>query len=486
MNKTAKTSYTAALIAMGVISSASAQTVIKVTGSTAFRGNFFNAATAAANGIFDNGTAQAPLPAGAGSGSGTIVYNGKIGGVPYALSCIWSGSEAGLANLAGQATLANPGKAGANLPGVSAVFDDATGTPNAGLGGQADLGLADTSQAVSLTSKTLFPLHDFGTLGAVTFTWVKGKDAEPDSSWSDLLNVSSYQLAGALAKSQPASFFTGNAADLDNVVIVGRNAGSGTRANALADLGKVPSVFNVNQVALNSRYSAAGVLTYNIQKTAGVNYGTAVTTAQDAVDSAASYPSVAACTANSLTQNADGATAPLPNFVGVADDGYDSGAFVSDSLSCDINSVAQAANDAGTAFKPFLIIGYAGISDASHARAGVAYAANESAPSQPGGAVWLTLDGVGYSDAAVITGNYHFWGHEHLYGQVTPTTTAITVAQAVYNGVAGAGGLAANGAGGPTAGIKNAAMAADKPGGGDLQFPAPIVPPATFGEAFNP
>src|SRR5882757_1329448 len=100
-----KLSFTTALVALGIISSASAAVTneLHVTGSTAFRGNFFTAATAAAGGIFDAPGATA-LPAGANSGSGLITYVGKIGGVNYALECSWTGSEAGIANVDGVGT----------------------------------------------------------------------------------------------------------------------------------------------------------------------------------------------------------------------------------------------------------------------------------------------------------------------------------------------------------------------------------------------
>jgi hypothetical protein len=327
-----KTTYTAALIALGLVSAASAQTRIQITGSTAFRGNFFSAATAASGGIFDAGTAATALPAGAGSGTSPIVFSGKIGGAPYVFSCSWTGSEAGIANVAGKSSLQNPGYS-ASLPGVSTIFLNNDGTPGT-TASIADLALADTSQAVSLTPKSVVNLHDFGTLGVVTFTWVKGKNSTgaTDSSWNHLTTVSEYQMATALASTVNASFLTGQSGDSDPVFIVGRNAGSGTRANTLCDLNKVPTAFTTLQAALNSYYPASGVLTYNIVKTAGgTEYTTTppVTSANDASDSAASYPTVATCAANPLNQSSATAST-VPNLVGAGNDGYDSGAFVSD------------------------------------------------------------------------------------------------------------------------------------------------------------
>jgi len=470
-----KTTYTAALIALGLVSAASAQTRIQITGSTAFRANFFSAATAASGGIFDAGTAAAALPAGATSGSSAVVFSGNINHVPYVFSCSWSGSEAGIANVAGKSSLQNPGYP-ASLPGVSTVFLQNNGS--AGTSATiADLALADTSQAVSLTPKSVVALHDFGTLGVVTFTWVKSKNTAPDSSWTDLTTVSEYQMATALGSTVNASFLTGGSADTDSVFIVGRNAGSGTRANTLCDLNEIPTAVSVSQAAFNSYYTGAGVLTFNIVKT-GLPGGGASTPAQDAIDQAASYPSIQTCLANSVQQST-ATQSTVPNVVGVGNDGYDSGGFVSDCLSLDGANV------------PVVVVGYAGISDAKNAKNGTAFSVNETSPSQPGGAVWLNLDGVPYSDAAVVQGNYPFWGHEHLYGQTTPSTSAVTAAQAIFTAFNTVGNEATLGLGngstiaGPSSGISGTVMAVDKPGGGDTGYPAPITV-GNWGEAFNP
>jgi len=440
-----KISFTAALIALGIISSASAATTneLHVTGSTAFRGNFFSAATAAAGGIFDapGGTALN----GATSSSGLVTFTGNIGGVPYALECSWTGSEAGIANVDGVGTLPNPGLpnggfGAANLPGATTTFPKIDGT-SGGFTGAGDLTMADTSQNVSLTKPPAHPaLHDYGVVGIVTFTWEKGKNstggsADPgDAAWGRLVNVTQPEMLFCLGATLNANFLTGNAADNTiPVAMIGRNAGSGTRVNTLLDTQfGVPN--SVSQFALNSTYSGSGVLTYNVVSG----------------NQAATFPSVASCLANTTDYTT------VPNFVAVGDDGYESGGFVSDCLSCDLTA------------SEVITIGYVGISDAKHARDGQA----GTNPPQPGGAVFLNLDGNAYADNLVVNGTYSFWGHEHLYGNSGHTTIIDNAAAAIKSGIAAQGGLGTGVAGAQNGGIALGSMLADK--SGDAGYPAPL------------
>src|SRR5262249_16190197 len=98
-------------------------------------------------------------------------------------------------------------------------------------------------------------------LGIVTFEWLKGKNSAPSSSWTHLVNLTHPQIRFLLASPQPASFFTGVQEDKTIVIPIGRNRGSGTRANCLLD-----AAYNVttpvDQWAIKSTYQATGVLTF--------------------------------------------------------------------------------------------------------------------------------------------------------------------------------------------------------------------------------
>ena len=380
----------AALVAVGLVSAASAATtlsggsgttnVVFMTGSTAFRGNIYNTVTNNAIGndgtLFDtNFPVVVAQPSGAAVGVGTSIYyaSGKIGGNYYIISFDFTGSEAGIASVAGATvTQTLPANAAMGLAAGTYNIPNATPTIAFFLPGGAnpptalyapDLAMADTSQAVSLTKTPV--LTEYGIVGVVNFVWAKGKNTAPDSSWNNLGNVTIPNLLTLAAGSVSASFFTGNSADTDPIYLIGRNKGSGTRVNMFLDLTK-PLVSAVGQYAYNSAYSAAGKLSFN---------GT--------------YPAITG----------------VGDLKYIANDGYESGGDVSKVLSCNING------------KPLITLGYMGINDA--------LAARDGSGSQPAGAVWLTQDGVPFNNGNVEIGAYPFWGHEHLYGRNGQLTTDV-------------------------------------------------------------
>lgn len=447
MKKT--TLIASALVALGVISQASAASTnfVYITGSTAFRGNVFNALSVGtdtkAGAIFDH--APTILPSTAGSGSGQIVYVGTIGGTNYTIDCSWTGSEAGIADVEGLPSLFDakvPNTAlgtNYNLPGIPTIFlNPVTGAAGTNAT-QPDLAFADTSQAVSITKPPANPaLVDYGCVGIVPFTWMKGKNTTPTASWTDLTNISQAQVYYALGSQVTASFLTGNVSDTDPVYIVGRNRGSGTHANTFLDAEYYGVATPASQYAFNSGYQG-GVLTYI---TNGGTY----------------FPNITI-------------GAPL-GLISVANDGYDSGAFVSDVMSCDIHG-AHA-----------LVIGYAGISDGKHARDGQGDKSGAGLANQPNGAVWLTFDGFGFTDGNVINGPYSYWGHEHLLGQNGQSSSSAAgiiagLLPAAINSVGGLGdGTSPNN---QDTGIQAGVMNVDKPGsggipgaGGDSGYPSQL------------
>ncbi|MGA2248752.1 MAG: hypothetical protein ABSH48_27675, partial [Verrucomicrobiota bacterium] len=364
-------------------------------------------------------------------------------------------SEAGIANVLGETTLANPGLpnnyyvTSAALPGVSTTFPTTTGVTTGGFTGAADLTLADTGQAVSINAPpAAATLTDEGILGVVTFTWEKGANSTAsatstdagDAAWYRLTNVSIPQMLVAMGSTVNANFITGNAADATiPIYMFGRNAGSGTRVNCLEDL--YFGIGNeVSQAALNSTYPSSGVLTYNLS------------TVQ-----ATMFPTVAASLAAGDDSGTPGAS---PNIFGIANDGYDSGGSVSYCMSCDSTK------------SEVITLGYLGMSDALHAKNG--QAATSTAAAQPGGAVLLSLDGVFENDATVVNGTYTFWGHEHLYAAHSASAHATAVAPAIKAGIAAKGNLGTGVATVQSAGILYTDMLADKANGGEVGYPSPL------------
>jgi hypothetical protein len=200
---------------------------------------------------------------------------------------------------------------------------------------------------------------------------VKNQQNPGAPSWySNLVNVTHYQLRVQLAIPQQVGFFTGNSADTNNYVYtVGRNKGSGTRVNTLADCA----------------------------------YGIATPVDQFSIGG---FPSTDGATLE-LHDMADWSTAAL------SDEGYEGGGDVSKALK--IKGSVTQADPINVGPTGWMAIGYLGIGDASK---------NGNGPTVN----WLTLNGVAESNGAVENGTYSFWGHEHLYGQ-----PGISTSSAAYN-----------------------------------------------------
>jgi hypothetical protein len=410
--------FTSALVALGIISLAgaaqAANPVIYLTGSTAARTTIGNAMLATGQ-IFDSGTAGtivSPSPNNSASGS-LVVFEGKIDGTTVDIDCSWTGSEAGIAAVAGQPLTQSVNGGTYSLPGVPPSFlTQASGwtttstLPIAGGVSTPDLSMADTSQAVSQTAESAYPLTDYGIVGIVTFTFMKGYEKTPDQAWTDLVNVTTGEANENLTAGDNynADNYTGVAADAaDGVAICGRNKGSGTRANALLNL-QYGINTPVDQFAFDADYPTAtpGVLTFGDTATGGPDF------------------------------------AAGQGLVEVYNDGFDSGGSVGEVMQVDGTGCGS------------VLIGYLGISDAKNANTAGHYVAGEG-----GAATYLTYNGVYESDAGVINGDYSYWGQEHLLGSIgqSPTSQAGVVASAIVKGIAA--NLTATGAGTVTGNVSN-------------------------------
>ena len=420
---------TSALVALGIVSLAGvaqANTVIYLTGSTAARALIFTAATTPGQIFTTGGTVVSTGTGNTGNGANTIVYEGTMSGISglVDLDCSFTGSEAGIASVAGQTlkqtvnTSATPitgiaANSLVNLPGIPTSFlvgptwntTSALPIANDGRNGltHPDLTMADTSQAVSQTSVATSALHDYGIVGIVPFTILKGYESTKDQAYNDLVNVTTAELNANLGDGDiyNANNYTGVATDnSDGVAIVGRNLGSGTRVNSLLAFNYGVNTV-VDQFAYNVTYTSAGVLTFN------GTYGPK--------------------TANTLWETAN--------------DGFDSGGNVQKELNVD-----------GTG-QGIILLGYLGTSDALNA-----LAPSAGFPANAGAAVPLPYNGVYEGDTAVIQGNYPYWGEEHLLGSSANSSTSsqFVAGTDIITGIQGILGLA-NGSGTSTAAAGTAA-----------------------------
>jgi hypothetical protein len=398
------------LAALGVVSLASvaqANTTIYFTGSTAARAAVFAACTNSVNGVFTGGaTIVSPSPNNV-SGASYIVFEGTIAGITGTvdLDCDWSGSEAGIAAVAGVpltqvlTTLdpnvpASPGTETFALPNSTPAFLTAASgwvtTATLPTGTLPDLSMADTSQAVSRTPDSgSTKLVDYGVVGVIPFTWMKGYEASPDAPWNDMANVTTAELNPSLADGYivNANLFTGVASDAsDGVAIIGRNLGSGTRVDMLLNAAQYGVTTPIQQYA----YGANTLL----------------------------YPSATPGTLTFAGTYGNQAITPVGN------DGFDSGSAVQKSLNVD---------GSGNGVVP---IGYTGIPDAINA---LTFTPSSSTGNLGGAATALTFNGVFESDSAVVNGNYSYWGQEHLLGQngQSSSSSAGKTGAAIVSGIAG-------------------------------------------------
>jgi hypothetical protein len=353
------------LLAAASVSIASAQTFVKITGSTAFRKSTYNAIVnslnnpkgAAIGGTVTDITGQTQvvitgtLKSGPSAGQ-AVVFQAAFGGSTGGLQVVTQGLttipgtsfDAAHTWLSSTANTLTPLTVSAGAISGATVL--AAGTANFDAAATANVTMADSFQ--SSTAWTTPAVASEPLVGAVAYYWVKGLRS-PDvslASYNALTNITSQQGALLLAAgSLPLSVFTGNAADAGiNVDLIGRNDDSGTRTIVQCETSQGAAPIQTQQQYRNHTPGSA-----------------------------------------TITQL---------DYVG--DVGYDSGGKVATDLKTPIASGVLDPNGAH-----FILVGYAGKSDKNTAVAG--------------GAVALAYNGVdGTVDANINNGSYSYWAYEHI------------------------------------------------------------------------
>jgi hypothetical protein len=227
----------AAALTLGSASLSYAQTVY-ITGSSAMRsivysaiiapGTLFTAAPTTT--VYDDG--GAPNAAGANWMGFVGTATAANGGGALTVKCHWSGSEAGIHDVA--SGLSENFIDDAEMNGM----DNGTSVPSSPVSAPVDIAMADNNQTFSLYSvkKGFTNVKTNAEVGVITFTWVRNPGV-----WTGG-NMSSSQFRQAETVSSisscPLAVFTGNAADTTSYVYVsGRDNQSGTRVNSFGDTG---------------------------------------------------------------------------------------------------------------------------------------------------------------------------------------------------------------------------------------------------------
>lgn len=356
-----KISLLAGLAALGFASTASAQTVINITGATAFR--------AAANRTIltllndgNPGTAKYAWVGSAGQsgfeGSNRIIVEGFIGGDPFIIRTSQTGSTAGIGSVVNQTTPANAyldvTLTDADRTTTGTNIADATGKTVPGV--IARFTFSDVDQAISPTPSPALP----GTgVGVVPFVFVANVGAPAGlTNMTDQLHESQW-ATGQL----PLSMYTGNPADTKLVLNTGRSSGSGTRATILSETQYGPF--------------------RSVVQWGGPNDATTVSGSEGS-----------------------GSVTILNN---QGNGGYSSNSWVRQNLARTSANVTVDGNPGNDV----VIVSYLTLSDA---------AAITTVTGGAGvGARALTYNGVPYTFENVTNGQYTLWGYQQFYGSVDIT-----------------------------------------------------------------
>ena len=342
----------AGLAALAVASTASAQTVIRITGATAYRSAVHTAIGNILNTGYTYGYSGSSL-----SGAGQAEFRGttKVGNYDVDIKTSFSGSLAGIATLTTDRTIANFLDATNLTTGGTASLTGPYDSPVT-----ADVTFSDAAQA---TTRFKTPALVNNNVGVIPFVWTRN-----NGSTNSIANMTSQLAQALLANGQvPLSMFSGSETDSGiPVILVGRDADSGTRLTAFAE-------------------SGYGALTMPVQyKITGSNPITLIDF----------YP----------TNTIEG------TFYDLGQSGYASGGDIKTALNAIGTQAYTDSNfDAGCH-----AVGYLSTSDA----AGV-----------NGGANNLTYNGYAYSLDNVKQGLYSFWSYEHMLWRSGLSGTKLTVSQ---------------------------------------------------------
>jgi hypothetical protein len=361
-----KISLLAGLAALGFASTASAQTVINITGATAFRAG---AHIAILDILSDGGTFPVKycwVGAAGNNGflnSNRIIAEGQIGGQPFIIRTNQNGSTQGIASVATQTTpptgSGNSGYLDVALTAADRIVGGQNLATEAGkfvTGVIGRFAFSDVDQAISNNPTPVLP---GAPVGVVPFVFIAGVGAPAGlTNMTDQLHESQWKT-GQL----PLSMYTGNAADTKLVLNTGRNNGSGTRATILAETQYGPFTSVVQWGGPNDASNVSGA------------EGTG--------------------TVNTLTN--------LGNL------GYSSNSFVRQNLSRTATNVTVG----GTPGQDVVIVSYLTLSDA---------AVITTLTGNPGfGARALTYNGMAYTEDNVKNGQYTLWGYQQFYGSADIT-----------------------------------------------------------------
>lgn len=392
--KSTKILFAGAAALLCASTSVQADTVIHITGSTAFRGATVTAIQNLMGGAASCKSAYQSSSGASITASNRIVIQGTIAGLPaganpVTVKCSWAGSVGGVKTVVQNIdvttwmSVTNLGAAGTSTGLADGAISYALDTVTfSGENARADVTMADNSQAS--TGFTSAPLAQTK-VGVIPFEWVAC-----NGSPATLNNITPLLAQAVIAGGVPLSQFTGNfAADSGTPVYsLGRDFDSGTRLSCLAETG-VGVFGNVQHIQLTFAGGAAGA-------------------------SGASIANMKLWQAETV----------LGQSFGIGQSGYASGGSLADALatpgalSANTSSGIAAAEQVG--YGPGWLIGYLGRSDAVRATRKTNIPTNDAHRMKWNGVqIWNEpVSGTGtpasYNDQFITEGLYQCWEYEYL------------------------------------------------------------------------
>lgn len=227
----------ASALAVAITGVASAATVVRISGATAFRAATHNAIAALMTGetIGYTGTSF--------TGAGEAIFKGAVSGVTGDVVIItkWSGSVGGIEDIAKDRIHGD-----ASYPGSTRWLADVAGNYTGGTiaspvrdsaNNTADVAMSDSkpsSTGITGNAMTSIPV------GVVPFFFVKGSSNNTDAQavLNKITGITALQAQALLSGLVQGSVLTGDEADAGVYLLpVGRNAESGTRLGTFAESG---------------------------------------------------------------------------------------------------------------------------------------------------------------------------------------------------------------------------------------------------------
>jgi hypothetical protein len=204
---------------------ARAQTVVHITGSTAFRNATVTAITNILKPGFTFGYSGASF-----TGANQAIFTGTtISNITVIIKTSWSGAAGGVQTVVQQLPISTwlvngTPQSAAGTANAPATYDPAT---------PPDVSMDDGVQATTPLPNTSSPVLSVQNVGVVTFKFVKNIGAPPGLTNMTPLLAQALWANGSL----PLSMWTGNPTDTNLVYATGRDPDSGTRKTTFLETG---------------------------------------------------------------------------------------------------------------------------------------------------------------------------------------------------------------------------------------------------------